>query len=83
MAENTLWLTTPKKLTPAQQKWPIAELECYAVYNAVCEAFSDFLYGADNFQLFTDCICLKWLFTAKNLKPRLQRYVWALSEYPE
>jgi len=71
-----------KKLTPAQQKWPIAELECYAVYHAVCEAFSDFLYGAENFQLFTDCICLKWLFSAKNLKPRLQRYVWALSEYP-
>jgi len=71
-----------KKLTPTQQRWPIAELECYAVYNAVCEVFSDFLYGAECFQLFTDCICLKWLFTAKNLKPRLQRYVWALSEYP-
>jgi len=71
-----------KKLTPAQTKWPVAELECYAVYNAVCEAFSDFLYGADSFELYTDCICLKWLFTAKNLKPRLQRYNWALSEYP-
>jgi hypothetical protein len=49
-----------KKLTPTERNWPITHLECFAVVNAVCKHFADFLLGHP-FTVYTDCSALQWL----------------------
>ena len=68
------------KLTPTQSNWGITELECYAVIDAVCNKFRDFLMGHP-FRLKVDHSALKWLMTTPNLQGKLARWSLRLQEF--
>lgn len=69
-----------KKLTPAERNWPITHLECFAVVNAVCDHFADFLLGHP-FTVYTDCAALQWLLTSQKLQGKLARWSLRLQEF--
>jgi hypothetical protein len=69
-----------KKLTPAERNWPITHLECFAVVNAVCDHFADFLLGHP-FTVYTDCAALQWLLTSPRLQGKLARWSLRLQEF--
>jgi thymidylate kinase len=69
-----------KKLTPAERNWPITHLECFAVVNAVCDHFADFLLG-HQFTVYTDCAALQWLLKSQKLQGKLARWSLRLQEF--
>lgn len=69
-----------KKLTPAERNWPITHLECFAVVNAVCDHFADFLLGHP-FTVYTDCAALQWLLKSQKLQGKLARWSLRLQEF--
>jgi thymidylate kinase len=69
-----------KKLTPTERNWPITHLECFAVVNAVCEHFADFLLGHP-FTVYTDCSALQWLLKSQRLQGKLARWSLRLQEF--
>lgn len=69
-----------KKLSPAERNYPISELECYAVVNAVTQQWADFLLGHP-FTVVTDCSALQYLLTCRTLTGRLARWSIRLQEF--
>jgi hypothetical protein len=69
-----------KKLTSAERNWPITHLECFAVVNAVCDHFADFLLGHP-FTVYTDCSALQWLLKSQRLQGKLARWSLRLQEF--
>jgi thymidylate kinase len=69
-----------KKLTPAERNWPITHLECFAVINAMCDDFADFLLG-HKVTVYTDCSALQWLKTSPKLQGKLARWSMRLQEF--
>jgi deoxyadenosine/deoxycytidine kinase len=69
-----------KKLTATQRNWPISQLECYAVVNAVCDHWADFLLGSP-FLVYTDCVALRWLMSSPQLQGKLARWSLRLQEF--
>lgn len=68
------------KLNPVQRNWAVTHLECYAVVNAVCDAFKDLLLGND-FSVVSDHTALKWLMTCPHLQGKLARWSLRLQEF--
>jgi len=68
------------KLTPTQANWGITHLECYAVVNAVCDHWKDFLLGHE-FTVVTDHVALRWLMTCPKLQGKLARWSLRLQEF--
>jgi thymidylate kinase len=69
-----------KKLTPAERNWGISELECYAVVDALCNAWKDVLLGHNGLSVVTDHTALRFLLTSKHLTGRLARWSLRLQE---
>jgi hypothetical protein len=67
------------KLRPAETRYSITELECYAVVYAV-RYFRAYIYGT-RFLLRVDHSSLTWLLNLTNPKPRLARWVLEIAEY--
>lgn len=72
-----------RKLTPTMSRvWSTSELECYAVVNAVCEHWRDFLLGHEpGFSIVTDNVSLLWLLTCRTLTGKLARFSLKLQEF--
>jgi hypothetical protein len=68
------------KLSPTQRNWAVTHLECYAVVNAVCDAFKNILLG-NEFSIVSDHTALKWLMTSPNLQGKLARWSLRLQEF--
>ena len=64
-------------LSQVQRKWPSFEKEAYAIVRSV-KAFDFYLRGRE-FDLYTDCRALLWM--NYSLKPKVQRWSMALTEY--
>lgn len=68
-----------KTTSEAEARYPITELECFAVVWAV-KLFRPYLYGC-RFAVVTDHSAPMWLMTAKQLAGRLHRWAITLQEY--
>jgi len=67
-----------RSLTSDERKWPSQHHECLAILYG-CSTFRHFVLGK-RFTMETDCISLKWIFTAT--KPsRIVRWALYLAEY--
>jgi thymidylate kinase/transposase InsO family protein len=69
-----------KKLTPTEKNWSISELECYAVVDALCNAWKDVLLGHNGLTVVTDHTALRFLLTSKHLTGRLARWSLRMQE---
>lgn len=68
-----------KTLNPAQRHYSATARECLAVKWA-CDLFRPYLIGRP-FKVYTDHAALKWLFTKRDLKSMLVRWILELQEY--
>jgi hypothetical protein len=67
-------------LTPAERNYSVTELECLAIVWAV-EKFDQYLTGS-HFDLYTDHLALKWLFSESGSKNRrVERWVLKLQPH--
>ena len=65
-------------LTEFEQKWPIRELEAFAIVWAILH-FAEYLRGQTEFTVRTDHESLKWLWNTDN--KRVARWALALQEF--
>ena len=65
-------------LTEFEQKWPIRELEAFAIVWAILH-FAEYLRGQSEFTVRTDHESLKWLWNTDN--KRIARWALALQEF--
>lgn len=69
-----------RKLNPAEQNYPIHELELLAVVHCL-RAFRHYLEGCKQFRLFTDHQSIKYIFTQKDLSRRQARWLGDLATF--
>jgi transposase InsO family protein len=68
-----------KTLSAAEQKWPIRELEAYAIVWAVL-TFAEYIQGRP-VRIRTDHESLKWMWRTDGVSKRIARWALALREY--
>ena len=69
-----------RKLSPAEQNYPVHELELLAVVHAL-RVFRHYLEGCKHFTLFTDHQSLKFFFTQKELSRRQVGWMETLVDF--